>query len=393
MNIEQIIFTIYNPQQLNYCGINEIEIRESEQRLNLIFPEILRNYYQKFGNNKTLNYNDELFKIQDIFIDYFQDEQYLVIRKKKGSNEFYGIKMTDLKQKNPPVYTKSRIQGPAENSRGSIFMWHESPKKHETLERFLLCFIVENSLSGGLKYGFSVYGTQGVEHTAMLINDGTIAIQKLNDISISKSNSNSSSCLNYYMDNHCAMHVVYVSEENGGKIGFLKFAAGDKNVYQKIMGILNSNGIKISKNDNHANKYKIYKRLSSTIGSIIVSGMYDNWRERRKEAILVPGESINMIYDLLLKANPNFDYYGISTEYSKEQINDLVTLLKTRVDEMKHNENFMFHPKNKIMEYNDFYFRDNIDYRRYKKHIIKMLEGLITWLEAVADDKINIIGV
>jgi hypothetical protein len=60
---------------------------------------------------------------------------------------------------------------------------------------------------------------------------------------------------------------------------------------------------------------------------------------------------------------------------------------------MENNENFMFHPEYKTMEYNDFYHTDNIDYRKYKKHILKMLRDLINWLNTVKEEKINIIGV
>jgi hypothetical protein len=389
MNIEQIIFTIYDFQKLNYCGINETEIKESEKKLNLIFPKVLRNYYLKFGNSKILNPNDELFKIKDVFIDYLQDEQYLVICKEKSWNKFYGIKIVDLQQENPLVYIKGNISD--ENSHNFKFVWHTNLKNCETIEKFLIHFIVKNSLNGGLEYGFSVIDTQDIEYITILINNKTIAIQKL--IDISASNANSSVYSNYFIDNHCAMSILYVSEENGNKMGVLRFAAGDKDIYKKIVDILNSNGIKINKKDNPVNNYKIYKRLSLTRGSIIVPGGYDNWRTRRSEAILVPEKAINKVYDLLIKANPDFDYYGISTEYSKEQIKDLVKLLVNRVEEMKNNKDFMFHPKNKIIEYNDFYFIDNIDYRRYKNHIIKMLNELTNWLNNVNEEKINIIGV
>jgi hypothetical protein len=124
-----------------------------------------------------------------------------------------------------------------------------------------------------------------------------------------------------------------------------------------------------------------------------VPGSQEGWRERRQEAILVPEKSVNKIHDLLLQVNADFDYYGISTEYSKEQIRDLVTLLAKRVEEMENNADFMFHPKNTRMEYNDFYHEDNIDYRRYKNHILKMLKELINWLNNVKEEKINIIGV
>jgi hypothetical protein len=228
------------------------------------------------------------------------------------------------------------------------------------------------------------------EQASLLVDNGAIAVQKVDDISVSHTDSPSYS--NYFIENQCAMHIFYLFTENG-KIGFFRFAAGDKAIYQKTKDILNSNGIKPEKQENPANKYKLYKRLSATIGLIIVPGSYDDWRKRRKEAILMPEESVNKIYDLLLKVNPDFDYYGISTEYSKEQIKELVSLLVNRTEEMKNNANFMFHPTKKSMRYKDFYHRDNIDYRKYKNHIIKMLQELITWLNTVKEEKINIIGV
>ncbi|GHV79708.1 hypothetical protein AGMMS49944_14990 [Spirochaetia bacterium] len=385
--IEQVITTLYPAQQLEQCGINEAEIKDAEKMLHLVFPEQLRNYYLQFGNSQILNYNDELFRIQDIFLD----EDYVVFCKEKGWNKFYGIKAADMQQKNPLVYTKSSERLKGDTSHHFTFVWHESSKNKETLEKFLLHFSIENSLEGGLEYRFSVHDIHDIERVTLLINNGTILIQKLADISQTKDNGTVYS--NYYMDNRSAMHILYISENNVNKMGYLNFAAGDAGIYKKTIANLNSNGIKPEKRDNPANDYKIYKRLSAVIGSIIVPGSYDNWRKRRKEAIVVPERTINKIYDLLLKANPDFDYYGISTEYSKEQIKELIALLSIRVDKMKNNENFMFHPKKKIMDYPDFYYSDNIDYRRYKHHIIAVLEELITWLEAVTDEMITIIGV
>ncbi|GHU70422.1 hypothetical protein FACS189450_04840 [Spirochaetia bacterium] len=389
--IEQMIAALYSSQQLANCGINEVEIKKSEKKLNLIFPEVLRNYYLKFGNSQILNYHDELFRIQDIFIDSFHNEDYVVFCKEKGRNKFYGIKTAEVRQKNPLVYTKSSERLKDDKGHNFSFVWHESPKSHDTLEKFLLYFSIENTFEEGLAYRFSLHDAHDVEKVTMLINNGTIPMQKITDISQATTDGKVYS--NYYMDNHSAMHILYISEKNDNKMGYLYFASGDAIAYKNTMAILNGNGIKPEKRDDPVNDYKIYKRLSATIGSIIVPGGYDNWRERHKDAILVPEKTVNKIYDLLLKANANFDYYGISTEYSKEQINYLVALLKNRVEEMTDNENFMFLPIKKIMDYNDFYYSDNIDYRRYKNYIITVLEELITWLEAVTDEKIQIIGV
>jgi hypothetical protein len=41
----------------------------------------------------------------------------------------------------------------------------------------------------------------------------------------------------------------------------------------------------------------------------------------------------------------------------------------------------------------DYYHRDNVDFRKYKKQIIEMFTELIQWLSNIREDKITIVGV
>jgi len=110
MDLKQIVNDIYGIEDSCYHGIEESVIKEIEEKLQLIIPETLRNYYLLYGNNRELNFYDELFKPQDIFIDNTQETQYLVIGKRYIANYFYGINIGDLHEKSPAIYTKSSVR-------------------------------------------------------------------------------------------------------------------------------------------------------------------------------------------------------------------------------------------------------------------------------------------
>jgi hypothetical protein len=164
-------------------------------------------------------------------------------------------------------------------------------------------------------------------------------------------------------------------------------------MFLEIISKLKMNNIKVDKCINSTREYKIYKGRFPMSGLKMLPGSYDGWWERRDSTILVPEESVTKFIDILDNVNSDFDYYGITTEYSKDQIALLIELLTERIYEMQNNKNYMFHHGRKIINYNDYYLKNNIEFRKYKKQIIKMLVDFVDWLKNIEDDRINILGV
>jgi hypothetical protein len=151
---------------------------------------------------------------------------------------------------------------------------------------------------------------------------------------------------------------------------------------------LDTIGMKSRKNNRYP-YYKIHKKSIHQPRLEFLPGAYERGK-KRKNTIFVPEDSATKFIDILQKANPEFDYYGIETVYNKEQIADLSKGLTERLCEMKNNKNFCFVKKNVNL---DYYAQDNVDFRRYKKQIIKMFMDLIQWLNDIKEDKMTILGV
>jgi hypothetical protein len=387
MNYKQIINEIYGIDVSGYpggSGIDESIIKEIEENLQLTLPEDLRNFYLLYGNIKELNHNDELFKPQDFFIDNWQGTKFLVIGKRYPFGGYYGINITNMDKSNTVIYKKEHVRIKDTFKHESI--WQEKC----TIESFLLSFMITNGFSGGLKYSFDTDTSQSVEDITKLINNKKLNVTIIDELS--HSDADASNYHNYYIGEHYIISLFYVTREKY-HAGYGHFSTNVKSVYREYKRLLITKGIKICKSEDEINNYKIHKKKYQMPVLRVVPGSYESYRKKIDKSIWIPEDSAYKLTDILKEVNADFDYYGISTEYSKEQISQLIELLSKRAEEMQNNENFMFHPRWKDMDYNDYYAHNNIEFRKYKKQIIKMFLDFINWLKNVEEDRINIIGV
>ena len=100
-------------------------------------------------------------------------------------------------------------------------------------------------------------------------------------------------------------------------------------------------------------------------------------------------DSVDQFYDLLIKANNKFDIYGISTYYDKEQTTIFTSDLEKRLAEMKNNKYYGRKFENPM----DYYKKEFVNYRRYRKQIIKLLEDLLSWLKKPENKTISVLGI
>lgn len=90
----------------------EDDIRQTEKKLNILLPAILKDYYRHFGKcpyiTQGCNNNYEPLLLEDLFIpndDFFTVEKnYLVFYQCEESVIYCGIRISDLQFENPPVY-------------------------------------------------------------------------------------------------------------------------------------------------------------------------------------------------------------------------------------------------------------------------------------------------
>ncbi|NUU78147.1 SMI1/KNR4 family protein [Paenibacillus xylanilyticus] len=93
-------------------SISEEDIQEQERRLGKPFPAALCEYYKRFGRSQyiTQNCNNqyEPMTLHDIFVpdpDFFTtDKGFLVFYQCEESVIYCGIRFSDLKKEDPPVY-------------------------------------------------------------------------------------------------------------------------------------------------------------------------------------------------------------------------------------------------------------------------------------------------
>lgn len=93
------ISTLY---QINSpCGLPEAEITAAEQRLNICFPAVLREYLLTLGGSEAVNQSfNRLLPLEKI--DF--DDDYLVLMEENQGVFLCGIARADLAQDNPPVH-------------------------------------------------------------------------------------------------------------------------------------------------------------------------------------------------------------------------------------------------------------------------------------------------
>ncbi|CAH1222024.1 SMI1/KNR4 family protein [Paenibacillus sp. JJ-223] len=92
--------------------ISEQDLCEQEQRLGIRFPDVLREYYKRFGNCRYItqhcNNQYEPMRLQETFVpgpDFFTtDKAFLVFYQCEESVIYCGIRLSDVSMEDPPVY-------------------------------------------------------------------------------------------------------------------------------------------------------------------------------------------------------------------------------------------------------------------------------------------------
>lgn len=157
MNINYLekIKTLYQLEEFDFQGFSAEEIIQAEQRLNISFPETLKEYYLLLGKNKSLNqvYN-RLFSPSEM--DFADD--FLVFYEEYQQVCYWAIKKEDLQKENPPVYEGYLNENEA-------FEWYLS---HASISLFWLEMAFYNgTLGGGLKYHANIMSAKKIQPQSM----------------------------------------------------------------------------------------------------------------------------------------------------------------------------------------------------------------------------------
>ena len=382
MDLDEKIIKLFSLTKDKYCGIKEEKIVIIENKLNIRFPEVLRNFYLLFGRNKKLNINDDFYKIEDIYIE---DGQFLVIGKQYYVNVLFGIKLKDIKRTNPSIYEKKFKRD--KTTHKHFYEWCDWK---ESVDDYLFEKIIHSGLYGGFKYCFDYYGDQPKEiisdHSSIFNND--LFIKELNEIPDISFRYQFGNFIYYTIDYNFILHIYW----SKNKIDYINFGTENKEEYQKMVSFFRNKGINIEKKKkNYSSDYEIYKESMSGPIVRISQGKYSrNCSERGANSIFLYDNAINKFYDLLIKINDKFDIYCISIEYNEEQVNNLINELSERLHKMKNERNFHF------MDWKgnyDYYNHNNVEFRRYKKQIIILFADLIKWLKKCNGKTITIFGI
>jgi hypothetical protein len=132
---------LYNIAAQEMFGFAEAEIAALEARLSIVLPETLRQYYLTLGKNEQINFSHNRLLKPGTEIG-FSNDRYLVFYEENQVVCYWGIKESDLKLDNPPVYGNY-----SPNDANSA--WY---LESETTEGFLLLMAIYNGTLGGLKY-------------------------------------------------------------------------------------------------------------------------------------------------------------------------------------------------------------------------------------------------
>jgi hypothetical protein len=248
------------------------------------------------------------------------------------------------------------------------------------MDNFLLDRVIANGLKGRLKYRINLWEDQNIVFENLSVMENILG-DKIPELS--------SKCLKYYTSNYEYIIELMFNKSNA-IIGF-EFGTNNRSNFVKIRNQLQSIGIKANRESNNNEKeYLLYKDYCLSPMLEILPGQYNDVKNRNTgESIFLSQDAVLNFTDLLVKVNKDFDYYGISTEFNREQINALIEELKNRLDEMKNNRAFSFARKGNL----DYYETINVKYRKYRPQIIRMLTELIEWLSGIRNDKISILGI
>jgi len=141
MNNFEKIKQLYNlTDNRKKFGYEENELNELEISLKITLPKKLKEYYLNLGkyeninaiHNRLLKPNKEVGFSEDRFLMFYEENQAVVS---------WGIKETDLKLENPPIW--------GNYGTNDLPDWYLESK---TIEDFFLLMAVFNGTLGGLKY-------------------------------------------------------------------------------------------------------------------------------------------------------------------------------------------------------------------------------------------------
>ena len=93
MNFKEKIIKLFSLDKNNCRGYTEKQIVAAEKKLKLKFPEVLRNFYLKFGKTRKLNITDHLLHIKDVYIE---EDKYIIFGKTSYFSNYFGISIKDI---------------------------------------------------------------------------------------------------------------------------------------------------------------------------------------------------------------------------------------------------------------------------------------------------------
>ena len=190
---------------------------------------------------------------------------------------------------------------------------------------------------------------------------------------------------------------VFLDEEEF-EISTIHFGTERKDIYDLVSREFKERRFKIEKVDNKFSEdYQISKYYFDGPTVEFSSGEYVFYKERytgngiykQRGSLFMHKDGVDQFYDLLRKANNDFDIYGISTHYNKEQTAELFSDLEKRLKDMKENKHYGYKFENPL----DYYKEDFVNYRRYRKQIIKLFEELLAWLKKPENEEISVLGI
>ena len=371
----------------NCRGYIEKQIVAAEKKLKIMFPEVLRKFYLKYGKTRKLNINDHLFRLKDVYIE---EEKILIFGKTHYFTNYFGLNIKDINKKNPPVFEKVFKRDDGTGKRG--YVWES---KNFLLEDFLFKRIINDALSfDGFKY--SLENDEDDE-----VSNGNIKLLKLNDCEklfrMRNIKELSSGIVKTYTDRYESVLELFFN--NKQKIFWINFGTERKDSYIKMYDKFIKLGIKIiKKNDKNKNEFQV---LNKYIQGPIVEFFQGKYKfnpehytgdnpKRPRDSIFLHEDSVDKFHDILLEINKKFDIYAILTYYNKEKVALFVNKLESRLQEMKTNRKFSFPSGDMHLNYYSYH---NVQYRRYKKQIISMFESLILWLKANNKKGISVLGI
>jgi hypothetical protein len=138
MNYLELIRKLYSLPADQKFGFDEKLLKQTEERLGVTLPAVLKSYYLFLGKNEAVNESFNQLLSPDK-ID-FVDDAYLIFFEENQSVVLWGIKKSDLSLENPKVYATY------DQERVEWFL------DSETVENFLLSMALWNGVLGGLKH-------------------------------------------------------------------------------------------------------------------------------------------------------------------------------------------------------------------------------------------------